>query len=373
MPEQYVLQEPPHSPVPEQVPKQKIPKNLLIAGATTLVLIVLFIGIFLGSVLSRPKQAVVEPPTPTPTLAMPPDEALTPTPVSEVPHIKFLPNKQYFDDTYVVTQKGSPHKTLVLGVSRIQQENNFIEYTKVNYFNGLTWDRKTVTTTLQSGQVTTNSLLREWNEPDQQDMGSPKNLSSVELPLTTLEFTSTDLQNEISIQSLPGSTKFIYQGKGTLIVNDDPFEAYVFRSRTYSFNASDLSFLTQPEILTSNWLLFWDTDGTFYYSDSHQVPDKKNPIQNFQIGVKEDNARKVERTTQITSSIFTDRTTTLYQAFYNDPINERISIPLQYTLNKADKRSYTWTLSVTQGQAVKKEGRSVSGVGVVEYIRPASN
>jgi len=370
MPEEYTLQAPPPAPIEE--PKKSLPKQLLIGAAAGIIIVTLILGVLLGSLFSRPKQPVkpATTPTPTPTISLSDTTSLSPTPVSEIPLIKFLPNKQYFDDTYVIIEQASPHKALILSVARIEQERGFVEYTKVNYFNGLTWDRKTLTTTLQSSQITTNSLLRQWNEGEMTNINQPKALAAIEMPQNEISFTSDDLTNEISIQSLPGSTKFIYQGKGTITINDDPFPAFVFRSRTYSFNASDLSFLQRPETLTSNWLLFWDGEGAFYYLDTHEVQNPTSPVQILEMGVAEDATRKVVRTTQTQSSLTTDRGFQLYQVSYSAPIGERVNLPIKNTVSKSPSRTYTWNLSIGEGQAVKNEGRTVQGVGIIEYIKP---
>lgn len=366
MPEEYILDQKPLPPVEEnKKPSRPFKVAGLILGAIALV----GIGIFLGTQLTSAPQQIPVSPTATPTVSV--VEGLpTPTPLSEVPQIKFLPGKQYFDDTYVVIQQEPPYKALILSVSRIQQEHNFLEYTKVNYFNGQEWDRKTVTTIIQSATVATNPLLPEWNSPESSAQRASNSLAFVKMPKDTISFTSSDLQNEISVQSLPGSTKFIYQGKGALSINGEVADAYVFYSRTYSFNAADLSFLTQPESLTSDWLLFWDTEGTFYYIDTHQSKSPTSTAQIRRIGVREDNLRKVLRTNKFSISLEKEKEITYYLARFDSPINDVVMIPLQNTINKAANKTYTWNLGIAYGRAIKREGRAVAGVGIIEHIKP---
>lgn len=46
------------------------------------------------------------------------------------------------------------------------------------------------------------------------------------------------MENEIGIRSLPGYTKFMSEGDGTIIINGEPFESYVLYTRIYSSNSS---------------------------------------------------------------------------------------------------------------------------------------
>ena len=310
----------------------------------------------------KPSQVVSISPTTAPSETVDGESSLTPTPVSEVPHVQFLPNKQYFDDTYVAIQQDSPHAAIVVSTSRVEQQQNFVEYTKVNYFDGQLWNRKTVTTTIPSSDIKTNSLLRSWTNGlnvKQSQYSLP--LAKVQLPTGPITFTSANLQNEISLQSLPGSTKFIYQGLGTITIKDDTTPAYVFYSRTYSFNAIDLAFLAHPENLTSNWFLFWDKENTFYYLDNHSVPGSENPIQNFQIGVRESFDHSVVRTPEVNTSFQKDNQLSSYEATFNTPVNERVLLPEQNVVNKANSKAYQWIMGLGEGKVIKREGRSVSG------------
>lgn len=368
VPEEYVLQPTPQPPVEEH--QKPFPKVYVALGLIVFSLLFMGVGLVIGMNLTKPSSQAVTPPTPTPTPIAKDTVLPTPTPVSEIPQVQFLPGKQYLDDTYVVMQKTAPYQTIILSVSRIEQTKNFIEYTKVNYFNGQTWDRKTVTTTLQSSTVATNPLLRDWNETTSTSSNNPKPLATIQMPSGVLSFTSTDLGNEVSIQSLPGSTKFIYQGSGTLTVGTDTTPAYIFRSRTYSFNASDLSFLTQPQTTTSEWVVFWDQEGTFSYIDSHRPQNPTTPAQSLKIGVQEDASRKVLRTTQFSTRQVKNDEANLYQVTFNQPINSIIKLPTTNVVQKADNKTFTWNLGIGEGEIVTREGRSVTGIGIFEYILP---
>lgn len=339
-------------------------------------IIVFVFGLFLGRTPQNKKnsQIVSISPTAAPTEIVEENTSLTPTPVSEIPLVQFLPNKQYFDDTYVAIQRDAPHAAIVLSTSRVEQQQNFVEYTKVNYFDGQVWNRKTVTTTIPSSDIKTNSLLRSWTNASEidQNQSSPPPLAEVQLPTGSITFTSTNLQNEISLQSLPGSTKFIYQGLGSITIKGDTTPAYVFYSRTYSFNAVDLAFLAHPENLTSNWFLFWDKENTFYYLDNHNVPGSTSPIQNFQIGVRESSGQVVLRTTGISISSQKENQINNFNVIFSNPINEKVELPEQNTINKADTKAYQWIMELGEGKVIKREGRTVIGVGLVEYIRQGS-
>lgn len=370
MPVEYTLQQTQQAPLPEQ---HKHPTRYLVMVGIIIVFVTLLLGILLGFIFAKPKTATnnTGEPTPSPSVVVQQSTGnkLSPTPVPETIPLTFLPGKQYFDDTYIVVETKAPHKALLLSVSRLEQQQGFSEFTKVNYFNGDSWERYTLSTTTQSGNVTLNSLLRLWNDVESLRNDPTTLLASVQAQKKVVSFSAPDLSDEISVQSLPGSTKFIYQGKGVLHVDSDIFDAQVLRSKTYSFNASDLSFLANPESLTSNFLVTWDTEGTFYYADSHNTPNASNKIQNFQLGVLEEYNKKVTKSLQVSSGVSNNESGKQYQATLQDPLNTRITIPMNQTVEKSPSQTYSWIIGVGDAQVVKSEGRIVGGYGLFEFIQ----
>jgi len=365
MPEQYTLQEPP-KPEPSSEPIKKNKNTYFILAGIGIGFICIFA---LGLVLGRggTSQTATETITPTPT-SPPLTSEITPFPsdFQEVPLVNFLPNKQYLDDTYVVISQEKPYQTLILSVARIEQQRNFTQYTKINYFDGTSWDRKSTTAIIKTSAIVTNPLLRSWTPANLRTSNSSA-LASLALPKSDVSFTSPELKNEVSVQSIPGSTKFIYQGKGTFTVNDDTFPAYVFYSRTYSYNAVELDYLTKPDQILSNWLIFWDKEGVFYYIDDHKAPLGSNNISSFAIGVIEQ-GNSVVRTPSQSTSIDTNNSLKTYHASFDLDRDEAVFLPLINPLNKSNKKTYSWVTSSGEGISVKAEGRKVSGLGVVEYI-----
>jgi len=371
MPTEYVLQ----TASPEQVTSPvetplKNPRTLayFIIGAVLLVIVAVIVGFIIGKNSPQSKVAVIIPnATPSPTITQTPVNPSV-VPALETPNIAMLPDKQYFDDSYVVIQKSSPHATLILSVSRIEQKQNFTQYTHVNYFDGNTWDRKSVLGTNSSFTVSTNPLLRNWNEPSEVVNSPDKVLGSISLPTQTVSFSSTSLQNEISLQSLPGSTKFMYQGTGTIVVDGQKEPAYVYYSRTYSFNASDLSYLLNPRELTSDWMVFWDADGTFYHSDTHTPKNPTNAAQVLRIGIRVDAKGITHKTSFVSATIETNNSTRLYRVSLGETINDDILLPSTNTFDKSGKKTATWYLSAGEGSTIKREGRTIKGVGLIEHI-----
>lgn len=367
----YELQNPtvPEAPKEPEPPKAPPPKNVLIGAGIVGVLVLVSLGFLLGW-MTKPSSVVV-PPTPTPTLAQVKSVSPTPTPFSEQPSatIDFLPGKQYFDDTFAVIEKDAPHRTLILSVSRIEQQRNYVEYIRANYYTGQNWDRTSLTTTQPNSDIATNTLLKEWNDPAKQQSIADQNIATVTLQNEEVSFASNSLQDELSIQSQPGSTKFAYQGPGTIIINGDKNDAYVYRARTYSFNASDLAFLTKPETLTSDWMVFWDNEGNFYNLDSRQTQNTNSPIQQLNVGIREDSNHNILKSVQVDGSIGQVQNLQAYIANFSDPINERVELFINNAINKADKKSYLWVVDAGEGHSVRKEGRLVKGVGIVEFIK----
>lgn len=368
----YELQNPevPEPPKePEPIVKAPPTKNVLIGAGVVAAVILFSLGVLLGRA-TKPSTVVV-PPTPTPTLAQVKAVSPTPTPFSEQPAatIDFLPGKQYFDDTFAVIEKAAPHRTLLISISRIEQQRNYVEYIRANYYTGQSWDRTSLTTTQPNSDIITNTLLKEWNDPSSQQFYGDKNIATVTLQNEEVSFTSKSLQDELSVQSQPGSTKFAYQGPGTIIINGDKNDAYVYRSRTYSFNASDLSFLTKPETFSSDWLVFWDNEGNFYNLDSRKTQNNTSPIQQLNVGIREDSNHNIVKSTQSNVSINQEHNVQTYTVYFSDPINERVELFIANAINKADKKSYLWVINSGEGDAVRKEGRIVKGIGILEFIK----
>jgi len=365
MPEEYTLQEPPKVEPASEPIKKNINTYFILAGVGIGFICIFALGLVLGG--GGNSKTANETVTPTPT-SPPLTSEITPFPsdFQEVPLVSFLPNKQYLDDTYVVISQEKPYQTLILSVARIEQQRNFTQYTKINYFDGISWDRKSTTAIIKTSDIVTNPLLRSWT-PATIRTSNPSSLARLALPKSDVSFTSQELKNEVSVQSKPGSTKFIYQGKGTFTINDDTFPSYVFYSRTYSYNAVELDYLTKPDQILSNWLVFWDKEGTFYYIDDHKAQLGVNNIPSFAIGVKEQ-GNSIIRTPSESSGVDTNNSIRTYHVNLGLDRDEAVFLPLLNPLNKSNKKTYTWVTSSGEGISVKAEGRKVSGLGVVEYI-----
>lgn len=379
VPEQYTLhtQEHPVPPANEEAEEKNLlmQKNLrILIGGGIILIIISFISGFLLRGLFMSSQPVPPPTTatsgPTP-LATPKSQVPTPSNFSEIPasSIQFLPGKQYFEDTYAVVSKKQPYYTLILTVARIEQEKNYAQYTKINFFNGEQWDRKAITTTITNSTVVTNPLLRKWSTTPS-NMQSDTVLADISLEGKTLAILSNNLTTEISVESLPGSTKFIYQGEGKIQIDGVEQDAYILRTRSYSFNAIDLAFFNSPENLTSNFVSFWDEEGDFYYVDTHSIKNPTSPIQTRTVGIKENTRGVVTKTERIIPSFQLTNGVNEFIVRIEDPIKEQLRITFFRTLDKAENAGYTWILANATGTSVKAEGRTVKGTGIVEYIRP---
>ncbi len=366
MPEQYTLQETPKPTPPPEPTKKSLTRYFIIAGITIGFICIFALGLVLGRGGSS-KDAEV-PVTPTPT-SPPLTSEITPFPSNfqEIPLVNFLPNKQYLDDTYVVISQEKPFYTLILSVARIEQTRDFTQYAKINYFDGSNWDRKSTTAIIKTSDIVSNPLLRSWTPPTFNKSSSTP-LAKLSLPKYDVSFSSTELNNEVSVQSNPGSTKFIYQGKGTLTINDDTFPAYVFYSRTYSYNAVELDYLTHPDQILSDWLVFWDKEGTFYYADDHKAPLGTNNVPQFTIGIIQQ-GNSVIRTPSQSTNVDTNNSVKTYHTSFDLDRDEAVFIPITNPLNKSTKKSYSWVTASGEGISVKAEGRKVNGLGVFEYIR----
>lgn len=283
---------------------------------------------------------------------------------------KFLPGKFYFDDTIVLISKDKPYKALVATVTRNQKESNYLQNTRVSYFNGESWSRKSSNKIINDSTIVSSDLVKKWDISVDPSRVLKENINGeITIDNSTLNFNTGLLTNEIVVRSLPGYTKFLSKGEGTLIINSINYPVYILYTRIYSLNASEIQFYDTPFGLLTDWLVFWDNEGNMYHADATSV-DKPTPnYQTHQIGIKETLDGSVTRTFQLNIN----RDSTIPPAHYNvsfgTPIDDKLDFNRINSINKAPNNSFTWYMGTVEGQVTKANGQNINGVGLIEYIK----
>lgn len=265
--------------------------------------------------------------------------------------------KEYFNDTYVVVEKIAPFKSLLISIDRVEKESNFIQEVNAFYFDGNTWQESSIVTTTPTNDIRANSLLKNLTESFE-NKGSMS--AQIKIWQQTISFSSDQLIKEVTISSNGEGGQFIYQGSGLLSTDNHQAQAYVFHLREFSFDAAKVEYVIDPENATKNHLVFWDKEGTFYFSERLQNRVLTNSNKEFTHAIKIDNHEIITRTElfSITKALKNDGE--ILKISFKEDVNDLLELPL---INPLENRGSV--TSAGRGKIIKREGRSVTGVGMI--------
>jgi hypothetical protein len=307
-------------------------------------------------------------------IPLPPNE--TPVPTSarmpEIPQdsTKFLPGAHYFDDTIMIVTKDTPRINLISSVTRIEQEaGDFAQSSRASYFDGTKWTRTTASNKAPDSAIVSNNLVNNWATTiDPSRVLKQTAQGKITINNTPIFFSTGDLKNEISMRSLPGYTKFISYGLGTLTVNGVTHNAYIAYTRIYSLNASDIQFYNEPFGLTTDYIAFWDSEDNFYHIDKTSVDKPTTKYQTHEIGVFEEKDGAVSKSFTVEIDRDSQIPPTKYTASILGSINAKLNFTRINEVNKAPNGPYKWYLGGIEGTVTNSVGEILNGVGIVEYI-----
>jgi hypothetical protein len=287
-----------------------------------------------------------------------------------MPGTAFSPGKHYFEDSVFFITKDAPHYTLIATATRGELDTDFRQDSRVSYFDGSTWVRKFVQGNHPGAGIFSNQFITQWSEKiDPSRVLKEQITGAVAIEQTRLGFDSGAVFNEISMRSLPGYSKFMSRGNGSLTINGKKYDAYVLVSAIHSLNIADIQFYSSPIGVTTDWIAFWADDGTFYHVDATSVT-KPTPIYaSHQIGIREDANGAVLKTFSITTTRDSVRDPSQYRTVLNMPVGDT----LQFNrINKHDKypwlSQYVWFMGQLEGEVRQSNGALSHGFGLVEYI-----
>lgn len=360
---------PPPPPDPTQGPPptflKKYQKYLIIGG----VVFGFLLMFLLGMALSRSSKPVTQPvaevePTETPIPTMEPTAGV-PSPVQT--SFQYLPGKQYTDDSVAIVTKTEPYQVVYTSISRMQQARNYLQLSKVDYYNGTDWKRETVSSSVEKPELVLNPLVTQWNiKALNSNSQNTKNIA-VTIQAESLSFTLKKLSYEISARSLPGYTKINYFGEGILTTSsyDEPQAAYIFITQTNSSNASDLAYLGNAGQIEDQWLVFWDTEGNAYHYDKLSSANSKSVFENYQTAFLFSPAATLTKLTPSGIQRINGKDQYFLKIITNP--ETRINYVIGAPLNKSIDKKLLWQTGYITGNVETKE-KTIDGVGLIETI-----
>ncbi len=332
-------------------------------------------GYFLSKLLSSERNITTGTAKPfIREMPVPPNETPVPTEarMPEIPQdsTKFTPGAHYFDDTIMVVTKDTPRLNLIASVARTEkQEGGFAQSSRASYFDGSKWTRTSVGNNAPDSAIVSNNLVNNWATTiDPSRVLKQTAQGKITINNTPVFFSTGDLKNEISMRSLPGYTKFISYGSGTLTVNGVTHNAYIAYTRIYSLNASDIQFYNEPFGLTTDYIAFWDSEDNFYHIDKTSVDKPTTKYQTHEIGVFEDKDGAVKKSFAVEIDRDSQTPPTKYTASILGSINAKLNFTRINEVNKSPNGPYKWYLGGIEGTVTNSNGETLNGVGIVEYI-----
>ncbi len=283
---------------------------------------------------------------------------------------QFLPDKFYFEDTAILMSKTEPRYTIASTVARAEVQDGYTQSARISYFDGSKWVRKIDTLKTKDSAVVTTSLLRKWQITyDPSRVLKQSAIGGFSVNGTTIDFVTGTLANEIGMRSLPGYTKFMSRGEGSLTINGTRHEAFVLYTRIYSSNASAIQFYTTPLGVTTDWTAFWDQSGNFYHVDKTSVAKPTEIYQTHEIGVRESSDGNVIKTFKVDARHDAPKAPKLFTLGLGAPLSETLQLSVVNQFDKYPGISYVWFMGHVQGEVKKADGTSDPGFGLVEFIQ----
>lgn len=374
---------PPAQPVTgEQTPPQPAKKSIGIPfnpnDPTKLIMIIGGVIIFLLVIMvlvlmfKQPKEVAAPIPTPTVTPSPTPTPTISLLPTEPpVQSMQFLPNKQYYNDEVTILTKDNPHQIISVQVTRAEQQTNFLQYTAINFYDGASWNRNTLSSATTDSSIQTNTIIRNWSSA----IGSA-NKTSPDLAVTVaykdivISLAKKTISDEINLVSLPNLTKFTSQGTGTVTIDGVSHDAYFVYTRSYSLNAASLSFLTNPANFTTKWVAAWDLAGNFYLVDIQKAKAGTSAYQNYQLAAIQDSKGGISRYSDAAFQQQSQNNGT-YEVHFS---NQILDFTYLTSLAKsAPSDPYVWTDGSMDGNVRlynDQSGKSAYIMGMFESIQP---
>lgn len=278
-------------------------------------------------------------------------------------------NKRFFEDTIMLVSKSDPRLSMIATVSKQEQDSGYTQNNRASFFDGNSWKRVAKSEKTSDSTFKSNSLISEWNQDIDPSRVLRESMNGeINIENKKINFSTSILQNEISMRSLPGYTKFMSNGQGTITVDGNSYPANVVYTKIYSLNSSDIQFYNQPFGLTTDWVAFWDNEGDFYHIDRTDLSKPTEIYRPHEIGIVEESNGSMMKTFNV--SVGRDNSTPpkSYNINLGNPVNKTLKLNLVNSINKVPSGSYKWFMGQVTGTATNNIGNEINGFGIVEYI-----
>jgi hypothetical protein len=327
-------------------------------------------GFFISDLYRQTNTPTVLQQTPSPTPKKDGTQA-TPTdvPSEAIEQLNFDTGNHYFDDTVLFITTDTPHQVLIGSMVRVEEDKKYIYNTRVSFYDGTKWERKTGSQKTDTPKLITNDLVQDWSiNIDATRLLKEQVKGTIQVGANSMKFQSSQLQNELGIRSLPGYTKFMSEGNGQLTINGISHPAKALYTRIYSMNTADIQFYNEPIGVTTDWIAFWDANGNFYHVDSTSV-SKPTPIyKTHTLGILKTALGAVSKTFNINTTRDTNTPPDAYTVSLQYPIGATLSLQRKSSINKAPNGTYDWYMGTVEGSVTSSTSMGTSGYGVIEYI-----
>ncbi len=272
----------------------------------------------------------------------------------------YIKNKQYFEDTLIAITNSTPNKIIVATITRQEVDSGSNQNTRVSYFDGKNWIRKTTYKHYDTAAIYTNNIINKWNiNIDESRVLKQNVVGTIKIDNNIIDFDTKTITNNITIRSLPGYTKFMSTSEGDLIINGVFYPSKILYTRIYSNNSKEIQFYDTPLGLTTYWLVFWDENGNFYHVDSTYVNNPTDIYKTHQLGVVVKNDGSVTKTFEVKVDIDNNKMPHLYNIELGSPLNKIINFIANDYINKAPNNSYNWYMSSGIGEVNNLKGEYI--------------
>jgi hypothetical protein len=273
--------------------------------------------------------------------------------------------KLYFDDTVVLITETTPRNILVATSVRSEASGSKSQNTRVSFYNGSKWIRQTTTQPISDFGIYGNTILKNWKATVDPTLVLRERIeANINIDKNNISFKSDTLENEMTVRSLPGYTKFISESTAKLTVNGKTYNARIMYTKLYSLNSKSLQFYDTPLGITTDWLIFWDEQGNFYHIDRTDVERPTDVYQLHRIGIYKSYEKSVTKTFNVSVVRDNEVPPKHYTFTLSDPIN----IDLTLTNVASFEKTKGWFLGLAEGTAAKPDGNILKGFGLIEYI-----
>ena len=331
---------------------------------------VVLIGVALCVAISRRLSDLSASSDPSPlTLPLLSGQTNNQTTVNYYPYTRRV-DDNYLSDTLVFITEESPHQILLINSNRQQMGKSvFAQSSNVNFFDGQVWRRADDDTLTSQAEVASDSVITAWQIGIEQSRVTGEIISGQAIvDGWSINFATDRLENEMTVRSWPGYTKFLSSSHGTITISGRTMAAKVAYTQIYSMNTDEIQFANTHLPLESMYAMFWDEAGNFYHIDVTDVDTPTPVYDSHRLGIWKNPAGQITRIDQVDLDLDQKVPPTHYHAVLPLPIVSQLELNTINSLPKSNRANTHWYLQLVEGTATH-DGHQHEGFGYLEYIK----